>query len=278
MKMKKSKFTLFLLPLLLSSCSCSGNNEYHQYQAINDQQSIMKEYYSQHRSNQSYLSKYTYSASLTYDPTYDAFGELAPIDQTIGLFYEYNQKSEINVYSGYFIRKDQEKTYIGNKNNAGSIETREKGKSYWFRKFDEEGHDNEMQLIERTEVKNNDLSNKITDVKTPIAVETSNISNYFANNINTEYEDEFVYPLSQPIASNDIQVSAYKKSESEIVEVYSVTLELPPINNPLQPGEEHKLTVMAMITGETTFKLIDNIGWAATNFEEIATTSLVTDY
>lgn len=276
--MKKISLLFLVAPILLSGCSCSNNNESHRYQAINDQQSIMKEYYSQHKSNQSSLAKYTFTVSSSYDPTYDLFNELAPVGHTLGLFYELNYESNISIYSGYFIKKNVERLYVGNKENVGSIDTIQNGNSYWFRKFDEEGHDNKMQLIHRTEKKENDLANVVIDQKTDVEVDTANISNYFANNINTEFETEFEYQLHQPISTSTRQVSAYSKSDNEVVEVYSEVTNLTPINNPLKPGDEYKLAVVQKTEGETTFKKLESIGWVATSFKETITTSLVTDY
>ena len=276
--MKKLQLLFLISPLLLCGCSCANNDDSHQYRAINDQQSIMKEYYAQHKSNQSSLAKYSYTYSSSYDPTYDPFNELAPAGHTLGLFYELNKESNINIYSGYFIKKNVERLYIGDKQNVGSIDTTENGNSFWFRKFDEPGHDNTMQLIHRTEHKDNDLANTIIDEKTDVEVESTNVSDYFANNINTEYEDQFDYPLHQPIPTTTRQVSAYSKNDNEIVETYREVIDLSPINNPLKPGDEYKLAVIQKVEGETTFKKIESIGWAATSFKETVTRSLVTDY
>ena len=268
----KTKLLLLIVPLML--CACSNNEEPQQYQAINNQQDIMKEYYRQHTSNQSNLSLYSFNAKTTYDPTYDLFGELALAPDSTGQYYELDYTSDVGVYSGYFIRTDVEKTYLGNKDNVGSISEVVSNRSFWFRSADE----SKMQLIRRRQSKNNGLEGRIIDEPTETYVLNDNVSHYFSNNINTEYKDEFTYLLSQPVPSTTKQVSAYQKSEDEIVEVAREILELAPLTNPIKPGEENKLTVMMQIISTTTFRRMDKIGWAATSFNQQTDVSIVTDY
>lgn len=274
--MKINKLMLLVLPLLM--CGCSNQEESKQYPAINDQQAIMKEYYRQHTSNQSYLNKYAYKQSLSYDPTYDVFGSLAPIANAKNLYYELTMTNNVNVYSGYFICNNKLEGYIGNKQNVGSKYEHEDNESFWFRAFEEEGHDGELELIHRHETKDNDLDKHVVDYHTGVGVESDNVSHYFSNNINTDYKDYFVHPLTQPTSSTTRQVSAYLKSETEIVETYKEVVEDTPIENPIHPGEEYRLTVMKQVVGKTTFKLLDKIGWAGTDFEETTTYALVSDY
>lgn len=270
------KTILLLLPLLL--VGCSNGEESKQYPAINDQQAIMKEYYRQHTSNQSYLSSYVYEVKASYDPTYDAFGSLAPVATANGLYYETTLKNSIGIYSGYFVCNNQMGIYAGNKKDVGSIYQIAENIAFWFRPFDEAGHDNEVELIRRFESKDNDLDTTITDTKTGVGVETSNVSHYFSNNINTDYQSYFLRPLSQPVSSTSKQVSAYSKSDTEIVETYKEDIESTPIENPIHPGDEYKMTVMKQTVGQTTFKQIDKIGWAGTELKETVTYSLVSDY
>lgn len=272
--MKITKLAFLIIPLMLSGCSCAKNEEPQQYQAINNQQDIMKEYYRQHTSNQSNLSLYSFSLKTTYDPTYDPFGELAIDADSTGLYYENDFTSDVGIYSGYFIKKNVEKIYLGNKKDVGSVSEILENKSYWFRSFGED----KMQLVIRKETKNNDLEAKISDEARETYVSNDNVSHYFSNNINTEYKDEFALSLVQPVQSTTKQVTAYQKQDDEIIEATKEVIELPSLNNPLKPGEEHKLAVMMQIEGKTTFKKMDKIGWAATSFYEETTISLVTDY
>ena len=269
---------LVILTLLPMLAGCSNNNESKQYQGINDQQAIMKEYYRQHTSNQSYLNLYNYKESISYDPTYDVFGELAPVNNAKSLYFESTYTNNVGVYSGYFLCNNKLNTYLGNKNNVGSVHEYEENESFWFAKFEDEGHENELELIRRHEIKDNDLDSDILDTRTGVGVESSNISHYFSNNINTDYQAYFLHPLTQPTSSTTLQVSAYLKSETEIVETYKEVKEVISIQNPLHPGEEYKLTVVEQTEGSTTFKLLDKIGWCGTSFEETTTYSLVSDY
>ena len=274
--MKAKYLIISLLPLLLAGCS--NQEESKQYQAINDQQAIMKEYYRQHNANQSSLASYSYKKTYNYDPTYDAFGSLAPVSSTKGLYYEETLTSDVYVYSGYFINKNVGNIYTGNKKDTGSISQVEENNSFWFRNFDEGGHDGELELIKRTATKDNDLDEIVVDTKTGTAVESNNVSHYFSNNINTEYYMYFERPLVQPSTSTTKLVSAYSKSDSEIVETYRESLMLTPIENPIHPGDEYKMAVLQQTIGETTFKFIDKIGWVGVTLKETVTTSLVSDY
>lgn len=274
--MKINKLIILIAPLILTGCS--QGEEAKQYQSINDQQTIMKEYYRQHTSNQSYLSTYSYKHTLEYDPTYDVFGELAPVPTSRGQYFEATISNEVGVYSGYLVVNDVESIYLGNKANVGSIDKDEKQYAFYFRNFDEEGHDGELELISRTVTIDNDLDPVVIDEKSGTAVESDNVSHYFSNNINTDYKNYFKQPLEQPTASTEKQVSAYSVSSTEIIETYKESISLDPIENPIHPGEEHKMTVMKQTVGKTTFKLLDKIGWAGTEFTETITYSLISDY
>lgn len=285
--MKKiSKLSLFVLPLLLAGCS--NGQESKQYQAINDQQTIMKDYYRQHTINQSNLNIYNFNYSLNYDPTYDVFGSLATrigtektlpkLENAKGFYFDAKVVSEVGVYSGYFIANSTSTIYTGNKQNVGSVDTIEVGESYWFRNFDDAGHDGTQELIHRIEVKDNDLEPVVRDFKTGTAVENDNVQHYFSNNINADYSDYFDRSLSQPIPAAPMYVSAYRKSDTEIVETYKETKNVDPIENPIHPGEEHMLAVLKQTSGETTFRYLEKIGWAGTSFKETITYSLVSDY
>ena len=274
--MKVKYLSLLILPLLISGCS--NQEESHQYQAINDQQAIMKEYYRQHTSNQSYLNLYSYSYSLNYEPTYDVFGSLAEDPTAIGLYYEAKVTSDVGVYSGYFIRNNVASIYTGNKNNVGSIEQEAQLDGFWFRAFDDDEHEGQVELIHRLEKKDNDLDSDVKDIKSGTAVDVDDVSNYFSNKVNTDYTDYFIKSLEQPTSSTTRQVSAYKKADDEIIETYKESTDLTPIENPIHPGEEHRLAVIKQTVGKTTFKYLDKIGWAGTEFEESVTYSLVTDY
>ena len=273
--MRKHYLFIALIPLLLAGCS--NTEESKKYPAINDQQTIMKDYYRQHTSNQSYLNLYELENTLEYDPTYDVFGTLAPVGTAKNLYFEAKASNNVGVYSGYFICDNKVSKYLGNKENVGSISEFEEGESFWFRPFDS-GHEGKMELIHRQEVKDNDLDKVTKDSHTEIEVEQDNISHYFSNNINTDYSSYFERPLVQPTSSTTRQVSAYLKSETEIVETYKEVVEATPIENPIHPGEEYRLTVMKQVVGKTTFKLLDKIGWAGTDFEETTTYALVSDY
>ena len=291
--MKFNKLLIAVLPLLLSGCSQAEESK--QYPAINDQQTIMKEYYRQHTSNQSYLNYYELKDVLYYDPTYDVFGTLAPVlssaddpvnkfldlEATVGsaknLYCERTFTNIVGVYSGYFTSNNKLNIYLGNKNNVGSFYENEKNKSFWFRPFDE-GHEGKVELIRREESKDNDLDLFVTDYHTEDEVDTDNVSHYFSNNINTEYSKYFFHPLQQPIPSTNRQVSAYLKAEDEIVETYKEVTEFGTIDNPIHPSEEYELTVVKQIVGKTTFKRIEGIGWVGTYFEEKTSYSLISDY
>ena len=275
MKMKKNYLFITLIPLLLAGCS--NAEESKKYPAINDQQTIMKDYYRQHTSNQSYLNLYELKTTFEYDPTYDVFGALAPIDSAKNLYYEAALTNNVGVYSGYFICNNKVSTYVGDKANVGSISEYEQNESFWFRPFDS-GHEGKMELIHRQEVKDNDLDKVTKDSHTEIEVEQDNISHYFSNNINTDYSSYFERPLVQPTSSTTRQVSAYQKTEIEIVETYNETIEAEQIQNPIHPSEEYKLTVMKQTTGQTNFKNIEKIGWVGTSFIETITYCLISDY
>lgn len=271
----KNKLLIVILPLLL--VGCSNGEEGNKYPAINDQQTIMKDYYRQHTSNQSYLNKYELKTSVTYDPTYDVFGSLAPIDNAKNLYYETTFTNDVGVYSGYFTCENKMTGYLGDKQNVGSIYVYEEDESFWFRPFDS-GHEGKVELIRRHETKDNDLEKVTRDYHTGIEVEQDNVSHYFSNNINTDYTSYFYHPLVQPTSSTTRQVSAYLKAEDEIVETYKETIEVDPIENPIHPSEEYQLTVMKQTTGQTNFKRIDKIGWVGTSFKETITFSLISDY
>lgn len=273
--MKFNKLLIVILPLLLGSCSQGEQSE--QYPAINDQQTIMKEYYRQHTSNQSYLNLYELKKTINYDPTYDVFGSLAPISNAKNLYYETTFTNVVGVYSGYFTCNNKMSGYLGNKNNVGSYYESEENESFWFRPF-EEGHEGEVELIHRYETKDNDLDLFVRDYHTEVGVDTDNVSHYFSNNINTDYSSYFFHPLQQPTASTDRQVSAYLKAEDEIVETYKEVVEAGTIDNPIHPSEEYELTVIKQIIGKTTFKRIEGIGWVGTYFEEKTSYSLISDY
>lgn len=273
--MNKKILLLIIVPLL---ASCSNDNQSVQYQAINDQQTIMKDYYRQHTSNQAYLSKYTYKYNETFDPTYDIFGELSPISYK-NSYYEKNISEEIGVYSGYFIAKTTTTEYIGNKQNVGSLSTRQEGVSFWFREFEnKDAHPNEKELIRRDEIKDNDIDVQIVDTPTETAVPDSNISHYFSNNINTDYKAYFIHPLVQPTATTTKKVSAYAKSNNEIIESTSEITQEGTITNPIHPGDEYKMYVYKETKSETTFKRIDKIGWVGTEFKEKVTYAYISDY
>lgn len=274
--MKPNKLIIAVLPLLLAGCS--NGDEGKQYPAINDQQTIMKDYYRQHTSNQSYLNLYELKTTQTYDPTYDVFGSLAPIDTPKNLYSETTFTNNVGVYSGYFTCKNKMTGYVGNKQNVGSIYEYEEDESFWFRQFDDSEHEGKLELIRRHEIKDNDLDKVTRDYHTGVEVEQDNVSHYFSNNINTDYADYFYRPLVQPTASTTKKVSAYLKAENEIVETYEETIEVEPIQNPIHPSEEYELTVMKQTTGQTNFKRIDKIGWVGTSFRETITYSLISDY
>ena len=80
----------------------------------------MQKIYLEHTENQSYLNQYLYKTVETYDPTYDAFGELIPTDCPIGSHYESNYESDISIYSGHLVSKSKDSLYLGNKENVGS--------------------------------------------------------------------------------------------------------------------------------------------------------------
>lgn len=283
--MRKHYLFIALIPLLLTGCS--NTEESKKYPAINDQQTIMKDYYRQHTSNQSYLNLYELENTLEYDPTYDVFGTLAPTYDVFGtlapvgtaknLYFEAKASNNVGVYSGYFICDNKVSKYLGNKENVGSISEFEEGESFWFRPFDS-GHEGKMELIHRQEVKDNDLDKVTKDSHTEIEVEQDNISHYFSNNINTDYSSYFERPLVQPTSSTTRQVSAYLKAENEIVETYNETIEAEHIQNPIHPSDEYKLTVMKQTTGQTNFKNIEKIGWVGTSFKETTTYCLISDY
>lgn len=273
--MKLNKVLIVVLPLLLGGCS--QGVEAKQYPAINDQQTIMKEYYRQHTSNQSYLNLYELKEVMNYDPTYDVFGSLAPVSSAKNLYYETTFTNIVGVYSGYFTCNNTYSGYLGNKNNMGSFYSLEENESYWFRPFDE-GHEGKVELIHRYESKDNDLDILVTDYHTEVEVDSDNVSHYFSNNINTDYSSYFYHPLTQPTASTDRQVSAYLKAEDEIVETYKEVVEFGTIDNPIHPSEEYALTVIKQIVGQTTFKRIEGIGWVGAYFEEKTSYSLISDY
>lgn len=274
------KKLILLSASLLLLASCSEEEEHFQYQAINDQQSIMQKIYLEHTENQSYLTQYLLKASETYDPSYDAFGELVPTACPIGSHYESTLESDISIYSGYLISKTKTSLYIGNKENIGSIKNNEINAGYWFLDFTDKSdeHKNKQELIERTEIKDNDLDWQIEDEKTGTAVEKSKVSHYFSNNINTIYESLFIKKLKQPTLTTQRQVNAYYKSESEIVETYNEVDTSILIQNPLNPGDENLLAVTKYTVGETTFKRISGIGWVGTDFHETTTYALTSDF
>ena len=280
--MKLTKLSMLLIPLLIAGCS--SQEEAKQYRAIEDSR-IMRDYYRQHTANQAYLSLYTYSSVEKYDPTYDAFGDLRPIDEKIGLYYESNLQVEIGLYSGYFIESATASVYKGNKSNIGSLDIVESKLSFWFRDYDEgEGDITKMQLIKREEVKDNDLDNVVVDTKQAIGVEKENVSGYFANNINAGYEIYFPHRLSSPADDEEDvdkkQIAAYMKTDTELVETCKTTKELAPLHNQIHPSDNGKfdLTVIRETNQETTFKLIDGIGWVGTDFVKNTSYYVVTDF
>ena len=264
---------------------CNNTVESQQYQAINDQQSIMKDYYRQHRSCQSNLSTYKLNYKVNYNPTYDSFGALSPESGIKGSYFERTSNLEISVYSGYFIADSSQTTYVGNKENVGSIDTKSSTISLWFTDFENaSAHPNQKELIQRVVNKDNDIAPFIEDTRTGVAVESYNISHYFSNNINTDFRSYFSHPRTnqilptQPTATTTLKVAAYRKSESEIVETTNEVVEDSTINNPIHFGDEYKITVYRQTTSSTTFKRLDGIGWAATKYSETVSYNLVSDY
>lgn len=286
----KHKLILLITPLLLLGVASCSKDEAQKYQAFSDdqQRAIMEQYYNLHKSNQSNLSLYSYKKTDIYNPTYDVFGEMTPTisnyetptlkQSPTGLFFEDTLTNEVGVYSGYLISRKNQKMYIGNKQNAGSVDDRELSLSYWFRDFDDDEHAGQKQLIRRDSEKDNDLEVIYEDTKLPTGVEDSNVSHYFSNAINTTYENIFVRNLVQPVATSTRQVSAYMKSEAEIVETYKEVTQDDAIQNPKKPGVENVLAVSKRTEGETIFKQIENIGWVCTEFKEKITYELPFDY
>lgn len=277
--MKFKKLSLLLIPLLLSGCN--ENIESEQYQAINNQQDVMKETYRLHKLNQSYLSTYSYDQSISYDSTYDIFGELV-FGETIplearNLYYDHNVSTKINIYSGYFISKTSENEYIGNKDDAGSKKSRQYATSLWFSDF-EEPRENSKEMIIRNENSENGIAANVKDMRTGISVANNQISHYFSNNINTRFETYFPANLAQPSAEGNKQIVAYNKSSTEIVETTHVTDDSLTIQNPIHPGNEYRLTVLKTTNCTTTFKRIDRIGWVGTEHKEETIYSLMSDY
>lgn len=275
--MKLNKLLILVLPFMLAGCS--QNESYQQYEAINDQQTIMRDYYRRHLSCQSNLVRYTYNKTTNYNPTYDIFGELAPQTNVKSQYFDQVASSEINVYSGYFISKSSISTYIGNKENVGSSNTKTSKIAFWFDDFeDEESSDGQKELIQRIENTDNDITPFIEDTRTGVAVDEANTSHYFSNNLLIDFKDFFEHHLVQPIATTTRKVDAYRKSEAEIIETANEVIEYGTISNPIHFGEEYKITVYRQITSETTFKYIDRVGWAGTSYKETTSYSLVSDY
>lgn len=272
--MKKQRLLILLIPLLLSGCA--KEEQTNQYRTIDDK--IVEQYYSQHVDNQPNLSLYESKVVEQYDPTYDSFGALTPSEGTKGLYYENEVATNIGIYSGYFIKSTSTSTYKGNKNNVGSTSKDTEGVSYWFKEYDEEEkelHPNQMELILRTEHMNNTTESTVVDEKTGKAVDNADISKYFSENINAYYSDEFPIKLVQPEVSN---ITAYLKSDSEIVENSEKTISEMTIENPVHPGVKHRLAVVEQTLTETVFKFIDKIGWVGTSYTETITKSVTTDY
>lgn len=288
--MMKRKLLLLIAPLLLTGIAGCSNDDAKKYQAFSEdqQRAIMEQYYNLHKSNQSNLNLYSYKKTDNYNSTYDVFGEMTPTisnyenptlrQSPTGLHFEDTLTNEVGVYSGYLVSRKNQKTYIGNKENVGSIDDKEKTTSYWFRDFDDSEHVGQKQLIKREADKDNDLDVIYEDVKQEIAVEDGNVSHYFSNTINTTYEDVFVRNLVQPVATEKMQVSAYMRSEAEIVETYKEVTQDDKIQNPKKPGLENALAVSKRTEGETIFKQIENIGWVCTEFKEKITYELPFDY
>ena len=275
--MKISKLLVLVLPFMLASCSNGEPSK--EYQAINDQQTIMRDYYRQHTACQPNLVRYTYSKTTNYNPTNDVFGELAPKTNLKGQYFDETSSSEINVYSGYFIAKTSKSTYIGNKTNVGSKDNKTSRVSLWFDDFeDEEAHLGHKELIQRVENMDNDINPFIEDTRTGVAVDISNISHYFSNNINTDLHGYFEHSLKQPTATTTLKVAAYRKSDTEIVETTNEVVEHGTISNPIHLGEEYKMTVYRQTTSETLFKRIDRVGWAGTSYKEVVTYAILSDY
>jgi len=284
--MKVNKLLFLIIPLTIGLTACSKKNETGKYQVIDDPDGkIMINYYRQHYENQSNLIQFKYSKNITYDPTYDVFGKIIadpPRETLTGLYYENTHEIDISIYSGYLIKEASTTTYSGNKENAGSVEKNESGKSYWFKDFDDTEHAGYQELIERKETKDNDLDVTIEDTKSGIAVETNSISNYFSNNINTEpYYSLFEGHQIKPQEESDTkQLFAYLKSEAEIVEEYTETLfpEDKRIINPLLPGDENVIAVEKQTKGKTVFQNLESIGWACTEYTETISYSISTDF
>lgn len=275
--MKLHKLLILVLPFMLAGCSSAEQT--NQYEAINDQQTIMRDYYRRHLSCQSNLVRYTYNKTTSYNPTYDIFGELAPQSNVKSQYFDQVSASEINVYSGYFISKSSRSTYIGNKENVGSSDTKTSKISFWFDDFEEEeAHVDQKELIQRIENTDNDITPFIEDTRTGTAVEESNTSHYFSNNLLIDFKDFFEHHLKQPQATTTNKVDAYRKSNTEIVETANEVIEYGTISNPIHFGDEYKITVYRQIASETTFKYIDRVGWAGTSYKETTSYSLVSDY
>lgn len=299
--MRYKKLIILLFPLLISGCSFS-QEEIQEYQAVTNQ-SVMDATYREHTSNQGYLSSYSYKETVSYDPTYDLFGELAP-EGTKNSYFDETTSVDINLYSGYFIRKENISTYEGNKSNVGSKNNSQFNQAYWFK--DSENNKNMKDLIFRYEWSENGVSYNKSDYNTGIEIETSKVSNYFSNNINTIYFNRFPMILTRPTATTTRTVSAFYKSENEIVETTSEVVNWVEIKNPFHPieetvvtveiqnpsdpdemmsidipfvrGEEYKLTTYKSTTTSTTFKKVDRIGWIGTEYKEDIEYGLTSDY
>lgn len=288
--MMKHKLLLLIAPLLIAGVAGCSQDDSQKYQAFSEdqQRAIMEQYYNLHKSNQSNLSFYSYKRTDNYNSTCDVFGEMTPFiydfeeptlkQSPTGLHYEDTLINEVGVYSGYLISRKNQKSYIGNKENVGSVNDKETTLSYWFRDFDDTEHAGQKQLIRRITNKDNDLEPIFEDIKLATGVEDGNVSHYFSNAINTTYENVFVRNLVQPVATTTRQVSAYMKSEAEIVETYKEVTQNDAIQNPKKPGVENVLAVSKRTEGETIFKQIENIGWVCTEFKEKITYELPFDY
>lgn len=288
--MMKRKLLLLIAPLILVGIGGCSQDDSNKYQAFSEdqQKAIMEQYYNLHKSNLSNLSLYSYKRTINYDSTYDTFGEMTPFiydfdeptskQSPTGLRYEDTLTNEVGVYSGYLISTKNQNLYIGNKDNVGSVDDKENTLSYWFRDFDDDEHAGQKQLIKREAKKDNDLETLFEDVKQATAVEDGNVAHYFSNALNTTYKDVFVQNIEQPTATTTMQVSAYMKSEAEIVETYKEVTQNDAIQNPKKPGAENVLAVSKRTEGETVFKQIENIGWVCTEFKEKITYELPFDY
>lgn len=311
--MKFKNTLLLLIPALLCGCSSGEPNE--QYQAINkeNQDAIMDEIYGLHEANQRYLAAYSYQESISYDPTYDIFGNLISGDEysinnsallsyyeyiedieksnaasndskqaSLNSYFDYSSSIEIGVFSGYLIRKKNETTYIGNKEDAGSKQSRQETIAYWFNDFEEEGKENKKEIVRKNEVIENGISKKTKDTRQGVLVENKEIAGYFSKHIEDYYKEytsesqtEKFFPFE---FGKKTSGTAYYKSSNEIVEIINETSKPLTIQNPIHPGNEYKLTVLKQLVRQTTFKKIDKIGWVGTEYKEEVSYSLGCDY